>query len=163
MKTGIRAWLFSFKRHLHSLKTLSPFISTPLFWFFSLSIQMLHSHLHLNLQFLSLHSSLPSSKRYTIPFPTPIRRASSSSSSSTLRLRNCTRRIRSSAANDKVNETEQKKPSQQIVNRAYPFHEIEPKWQRFWEQYRTFRTPDDDIDMSKPKYYILDMFPYPRF
>jgi leucyl-tRNA synthetase len=66
--------------------------------------------------------------------------------------------------NDKLNESEKnKKPLQQTVNRAYPFHEIEPKWQRFWDQYHTFRTPDDDLDTSKPKYYILDMFPYPRF
>ncbi|KAK6932771.1 Methionyl/Leucyl tRNA synthetase [Dillenia turbinata] len=44
--------------------------------------------------------------------------------------------------------------------RAYPFHEIEPKWQLYWDQNRTFRTPDE-IDTSKPKYYVLDMFPYP--
>ncbi|KAH7442023.1 hypothetical protein KP509_03G067300 [Ceratopteris richardii] len=44
--------------------------------------------------------------------------------------------------------------------RAYPFHEIEPKWQHFWERNQTFRTPDD-IDTSKPKFYVLDMFPYP--
>jgi leucyl-tRNA synthetase len=36
--------------------------------------------------------------------------------------------------------------------------EIEPKWQRYWEGNRTFRTPSVS---SKPKYYILDMFPYP--
>ncbi|KAL0353263.1 UNVERIFIED_CONTAM: Leucine--tRNA ligase, chloroplastic/mitochondrial [Sesamum angustifolium] len=46
------------------------------------------------------------------------------------------------------------------VRRAYPFHEIEPKWQRYWEDNKTFRTPDD-IDTSKPKFYVLDMFPYP--
>ncbi|CAA7054344.1 unnamed protein product [Microthlaspi erraticum] len=44
--------------------------------------------------------------------------------------------------------------------RVYPFHEIEPKWQRYWEDNRTFRTPDD-VDTSKPKFYVLDMFPYP--
>ncbi|KFK30967.1 hypothetical protein AALP_AA6G050800 [Arabis alpina] len=44
--------------------------------------------------------------------------------------------------------------------RVYPFHEIEPKWQRYWEENRTFRTPDD-VDTSKPKFYVLDMFPYP--
>ncbi|KAF7840596.1 leucine--tRNA ligase, chloroplastic/mitochondrial [Senna tora] len=60
-----------------------------------------------------------------------------------------------------ANEVEQQKPNQQVVKRPYPFHEIEPKWQRFWEENRTFRTPDDDIDTSKPKYYVLDMFPYP--
>jgi len=40
----------------------------------------------------------------------------------------------------------------------YKFSEIEKKWQDFWEENRTFRTTDD---FSKPKYYILDMFPYP--
>ncbi|KAI3795731.1 hypothetical protein L1987_38388 [Smallanthus sonchifolius] len=45
--------------------------------------------------------------------------------------------------------------------RAYPFHEVEQRWQKFWEENRTFRTPDDEIDYSKPKFYVLDMFPYP--
>jgi leucyl-tRNA synthetase len=35
---------------------------------------------------------------------------------------------------------------------------IEPRWQRFWQDRRTFATPDTS---DKPKYYILDMFPYP--
>src|SRR5262249_7920243 len=35
---------------------------------------------------------------------------------------------------------------------------IEPRWQRFWEERKTFRTPDVS---DKPKFYILDMFPYP--
>lgn len=51
---------------------------------------------------------------------------------------------------------------QQQQRRAYPFDEIEPKWQRFWEVNKTFRTPEE-VDTSKPKYYILDMFPYPRY
>ena len=39
---------------------------------------------------------------------------------------------------------------------------IEKKWQDFWIQNKVFRTPDlDDIDKSKPKYYVLDMLPYP--
>jgi len=42
----------------------------------------------------------------------------------------------------------------------YPFSEIEPKWQAHWLENRTFRTPDE-VDASKPKYYVLDMFPYP--
>ncbi|KAM0933005.1 putative leucine--tRNA ligase [Dioscorea sansibarensis] len=53
------------------------------------------------------------------------------------------------------------KPQQLQQRRAYPFDEIEPRWQRYWEENRTFRTPDDDLDMSRPKCYILDMFPYP--
>jgi len=40
----------------------------------------------------------------------------------------------------------------------YKFWEIEPKWQQYWEKNKTFRTEND---FSKPKYYILDMFPYP--
>lgn len=38
---------------------------------------------------------------------------------------------------------------------------IEPKWQNIWEERKTFRTPDDPRAWEgKPKYYILDMFPY---
>ncbi|PKA62917.1 Valine--tRNA ligase [Apostasia shenzhenica] len=44
--------------------------------------------------------------------------------------------------------------------KAYPFDEIEPRWQRYWEENLTFCTPDE-VDTSKPKCYILDMFPYP--
>ncbi|GAX76478.1 hypothetical protein CEUSTIGMA_g3923.t1 [Chlamydomonas eustigma] len=43
---------------------------------------------------------------------------------------------------------------------AYPFPDIEAKWQAYWLQHKTFRTPEE-IDTSKPKYYVLDMFPYP--
>jgi leucyl-tRNA synthetase len=35
---------------------------------------------------------------------------------------------------------------------------IEPRWQSYWEENKTFRTPDVS---DRPKYYILDMFPYP--
>ncbi|HPU00060.1 MAG TPA: leucine--tRNA ligase, partial [Armatimonadota bacterium] len=42
--------------------------------------------------------------------------------------------------------------------REYKPSEIEPKWQRYWEEHKTFRAVDFD---PKPKYYILDMFPYP--
>ncbi len=67
------------------------------------------------------------------------------------------------------------------MRRQYPFHLIEPKWQRLWETQATFRAwnPGDDIPASHPfaqrhglrgpaapeqlppKFYILDMFPYP--
>jgi len=43
---------------------------------------------------------------------------------------------------------------------AYPFKEIEAKWQSHWERQGTFRTPAK-VDTSRPKYYVLDMFPYP--
>ncbi len=41
----------------------------------------------------------------------------------------------------------------------YKFNEIEKKWQRFWEQSGTFKALD--CYDTKPKYYVLDMFPYP--
>lgn len=44
--------------------------------------------------------------------------------------------------------------------RGYPFPEIEARWQQYWEDNQTFRTPDV-VDTTKPKYYVLDMFPYP--
>ena len=43
---------------------------------------------------------------------------------------------------------------------AYPFKQIEAKWQAYWEEHKTFRV-GADLDPSKPKYYVLDMFPYP--
>ena len=43
-------------------------------------------------------------------------------------------------------------------SRDYDFQKIEPHWQIFWEKNQTFRTTDD---ASRPKYYALDMFPYP--
>ncbi|CAM3421796.1 leucine--tRNA ligase [Hydrogenibacillus schlegelii] len=42
---------------------------------------------------------------------------------------------------------------------AYDHRAIERKWQAYWEEHQTFRV--DDGDRSKPKYYVLDMFPYP--
>ena len=42
---------------------------------------------------------------------------------------------------------------------AYNFTEIEEKWQKYWDENKTFKT--DASDFSKPKYYALDMFPYP--
>ena len=40
----------------------------------------------------------------------------------------------------------------------YNFREIEQKWQAYWKNNSTYKT---DIDQNKPKYYVLDMFPYP--
>ena len=41
----------------------------------------------------------------------------------------------------------------------YNFTEIEKKWQKYWKENKTFKV--DEWDFSKPKYYALDMFPYP--
>lgn len=43
--------------------------------------------------------------------------------------------------------------------REYKPQEIEPKWRKYWEEHATFKT--DILDFSKPKFYALDMFPYP--
>ena len=43
---------------------------------------------------------------------------------------------------------------------AYPHGEIEAKWQQYWDEHQTFRTPERPTP-GKPKKYILDMFPYP--
>ena len=40
----------------------------------------------------------------------------------------------------------------------YNFPEIEKKWQKYWVDRKTYKT---EIDHSRPKYYVLDMFPYP--
>jgi leucyl-tRNA synthetase len=41
---------------------------------------------------------------------------------------------------------------------SYNPQDIEPKWQQFWVENKTFKTTEDP---EKPKYYVLDMFPYP--
>ncbi len=41
----------------------------------------------------------------------------------------------------------------------YKPSDIESKWQHYWDNHKTFKT--DDTDRSRPKYYVLDMFPYP--
>ncbi len=41
----------------------------------------------------------------------------------------------------------------------YEHSNVEAKWQKYWEEHDTFHT--DVWDFSKPKYYVLDMFPYP--
>jgi leucyl-tRNA synthetase len=44
------------------------------------------------------------------------------------------------------------------MSKTYDHHALEVKWQAYWEQHRTFRVADDQ---TKPKFYCLDMFPYP--
>ena len=46
-----------------------------------------------------------------------------------------------------------------IILERYDFASVEPKWQKYWEEHETFKT--DVWDFSKPKFYALDMFPYP--
>ena len=40
----------------------------------------------------------------------------------------------------------------------YNFKHIETKWQKLWEQRKTYQV---EVDNSRPKFYVLDMFPYP--
>ncbi|TMQ25384.1 MAG: leucine--tRNA ligase [Nitrospirae bacterium] len=44
------------------------------------------------------------------------------------------------------------------MSKGYDHHAIESKWQAYWEEHRTFCVTDDP---AKPKFYCLDMFPYP--
>ena len=44
------------------------------------------------------------------------------------------------------------------MSKTYDHHALEVKWQAYWEEHRTFRVADD---RTKPKFYCLDMFPYP--
>jgi len=48
----------------------------------------------------------------------------------------------------------------------YNHKEIEKKWQKYWEENKIFKTlnpGDKGFDDKKPKYYVLDMFPYPSW
>jgi len=48
--------------------------------------------------------------------------------------------------------------------KPYPFDQIEPKWQAIWDERQIFHAPnpgDKNFDARKPKFYVLDMFPYP--
>ena len=50
------------------------------------------------------------------------------------------------------------------ARKPFPFRDFEPKWQTRWETGKTFRTPgpgEPGFDPAKPKFYVLDMFPYP--
>lgn len=44
------------------------------------------------------------------------------------------------------------------MERKYNPHEIEPKWQKYWEDNKIYKS---EIDKTKEKYYVLEMFPYP--
>jgi len=48
--------------------------------------------------------------------------------------------------------------------KPYPFDQIEPKWQAIWDERQFFHAPnpgEKGFDPAKPKFYVLDMFPYP--
>ena len=43
----------------------------------------------------------------------------------------------------------------------YPFESIEPKWQKYWDENKTFRVTEDANFPKEKRMYVLDMFPYP--
>lgn len=43
----------------------------------------------------------------------------------------------------------------------YPFHEIETKWQRYWDEHQSFAVTEDPSIPKEKRAYVLDMFPYP--
>ncbi|HST31044.1 MAG TPA: leucine--tRNA ligase [Chthoniobacterales bacterium] len=48
--------------------------------------------------------------------------------------------------------------------KPYPFDQIEPKWQKIWDERQSFHAlnpGEESFDSKKPKFYVLDMFPYP--
>ena len=55
------------------------------------------------------------------------------------------------SANETIDEN-------RMDSERYNAREVEPKWQRIWEDRQIFRTGNDE---SRPKYYVLEMFPYP--
>ncbi len=44
---------------------------------------------------------------------------------------------------------------------SYPFKAIEPKWQKYWDEHKTFRAVEDEKFPKEKRRYVLDMFPYP--
>ncbi|HKQ59279.1 MAG TPA: leucine--tRNA ligase [Candidatus Eisenbacteria bacterium] len=44
------------------------------------------------------------------------------------------------------------------MSNRYPFAEVEPRWQAYWEEHGTFQVTEDP---GRPKFYCMDMFPYP--
>src|SRR5688572_27770116 len=45
-----------------------------------------------------------------------------------------------------------------MEKKKYDHRAIEPKWQVYWEKNKTYKV---EMDKTRPKYYVLDMFPYP--
>ena len=52
-------------------------------------------------------------------------------------------------------------PYNTTIMAKYPFETIEPKWQKYWEQNKTFKAAEDPSIPKDKRRYVLDMFPYP--
>jgi leucyl-tRNA synthetase len=67
-----------------------------------------------------------------------------------------------SAAGVSVDAEERHAQEISMPEHNYDPSSIEPKWQQVWQERQTFRTPSDPEELrAKPKFYVLDMFPYP--
>src|SRR6188474_3290588 len=56
------------------------------------------------------------------------------------------------------------RPMSNERRKPFPFDQFEPRWQRVWDERQTFHAPnpgEPGFDASRPKFYVLDMFPYP--
>jgi len=94
------------------------------------------------------------------PAVAPKRAAARVVASSSSRGASSSSSARDAVASD-VAETSSDAESTAARSGGYPFADIEARWQKHWAENKTFKTPDQ-IDTTKPKFYALDMFPYPR-
>ena len=53
---------------------------------------------------------------------------------------------------------DRQRTTKSVANDRYNAREAEPRWQKIWDERGIFKTPNDD---PRPKYYVLEMFPYP--
>lgn len=67
--------------------------------------------------------------------------------------------FRSISSNIRSTTEDQIESDSTLSNNAYPFKEVEKKWQDFWDKNQIFKTPERS--KGKEKKYVLDMFPYP--
>lgn len=95
----------------------------------------------------------PTSSRSPFLYKSPSSRTATQALSSSQMLLSL--RMSSSTASTEASEASTTTPPQG----QYPFAKIEKKWQQYWDENKTFQTPVRDP--TKPKKYILDMFPYP--
>mmetsp|Transcript_38026 Transcript_38026/g.55787 ORF Transcript_38026/g.55787 Transcript_38026/m.55787 type:complete len:904 (+) Transcript_38026:212-2923(+) len=91
------------------------------------------------------------------PSPALMRRTVTRASTTAASYKITTRSMSSSSVDEKTSSTSGATPEED--SGVYPFTQVEKKWQARWEAEKTFQTPVRDT--SKPKKYVLDMFPYP--
>jgi leucyl-tRNA synthetase len=53
------------------------------------------------------------------------------------------------------------KQNLEAIMSKYPFESIEPKWQKYWDEKKTFKVTEDEKFPKDKRMYVLDMFPYP--